>query len=101
MEYENHKTTISSAFVGTPGSIMVTRNTHLLDGAARDVIIKGFKALAANVPGYDWDINKIHFMLTRGGVWPHRGGTRNVSINIGLKNSNQAVTEFAHKLEDW
>lgn len=77
-----------------PLPISFTRNTHMDPRLNR--MCKSIADLLKNKFAYDFDYKKIHCIKTSGMVPAHRDeGGRNCCINIGIKNSEKAITTVA------
>ena len=93
MAYENHTKSDSPHHQDVkPGSIEVTVNTYTHFPGAVSRIVSEMRRLW---PDVDWRPHGFAFMRTIGHVHPHRGGTRSVSLNIGLFNTRMGLTEIA------
>jgi len=82
---------------GEIGSISFTRNT-MKNVVLREMIEKvGLLIDSITIDKFKPDLSRIHFIKTEGNIPPHKDeGNRMCCINIGIKNSNSAVTKISN-----
>jgi hypothetical protein len=90
MEYRDEK--------GIAGSIGFTRNT-IKNNVLYEMCEKVAKIIDnITIDEFKPDPNRVHFIKTLGSILPHRDeSSRMCCINIGVKNSNSAITKIAHQ----
>ncbi len=79
-------------YAGKKGNISFSRNTHQFYPDLAVYVVDYMKSII-DVPLHP---ERVHFIRTIGEVDPHRDeANRGCCINLGLKNSNTAVTEIS------